>query len=116
MLPRSARLRRARDIALVSAAGSRTRVRDVGVSLTLGSGRPPRATVVVGRRAGGAVARNRQRRRLQHAVASLLPELPAGSDLVVRGGPGVAALSPAEMDAALGEAIRRSLRRARAAA
>lgn len=115
MLPRSARLRRARDIALVSAGGSRARVRDVSVTVALGSGRPPRATVVVGRRAGGAVVRNRQRRRLQHAVAAVLPQLPPGSALVVRGGPGVSALSPAELDSALTDAVRRSLRRAEAA-
>ncbi len=64
-----------------------------------------RAGFVVGRTVGGAVVRNRVRRRLQHAVAERLPTLPAGTRLVVRALPASAAASFAELSAALDEAL-----------
>jgi len=47
-----------------------------------------RVGLVVGRRIGGAVARNRARRRIRHALAAL--ELAVGFDYVVIARPGVA--------------------------
>lgn len=115
VLPRSARLHRGADIARVSSRGARAHADGISVSVTLGGSPPARATVVVGRRAGAAVVRNRQRRRLQHAVAPVLSGLPCGTDVVVRGGPAVALLSPPALQTALAGAVDRALRRARSA-
>jgi ribonuclease P protein component len=49
-----------------------------------GDERPAQVGFVVGRAVGGAVVRNRARRRLRHLVRERLAELPAGSTLVVR--------------------------------
>lgn len=46
---------------------------------------PPRVAYAIGRRAGGAVVRNRLRRRLRAVVAELAPELPTGTYLVSAG-------------------------------
>jgi ribonuclease P protein component len=51
---------------------------------------PPRAGFVVTRAVGGAVARNRVRRRLRHLVRDRLAGLPASATLVVRALPGAA--------------------------
>jgi ribonuclease P protein component len=99
----------------VSRTGSRARADDLGVSVRVRaeqSPRGPRVCVVVGKRAGGAVVRNRQRRRLQHAVVELLPTLPAGTDLVLRGGPALTAMSPGDLRRDLRRTVRRALDRA----
>jgi ribonuclease P protein component len=44
---------------------------------------PSRAALVTGRRAGGAVARNRARRLLREAWRTLGPRVEAGHDLVL---------------------------------
>jgi ribonuclease P protein component len=69
------------------------------------SGAVVRAGFVVSRAVGGAVVRNRVRRRLRHLVAERLHALPPGSTLVVRALP-PAATTPyarlaADLDAAL---------------
>ena len=76
---------------------------------------PPHAAAagfVVSRAVGGAVVRNRVRRRLRHLVADRLDELPRGAELVVRALPPSAdASSPqlaADLDGALRSARRRS--------
>src|SRR5215475_2919117 len=53
----------------------------------------PRAGFVVSRAVGGAVARNRVRRRLRHLMRDRLTSLPAGTDVVVRALPGAATRS-----------------------
>ena len=77
--------------------------------------RGPRAGFVVPKAVGGAVDRNRVKRRLRHLVRSRLGELPPGTDLVVRTQPGAADRSSTELavdlDAALEAALRRSVRR-----
>jgi ribonuclease P protein component len=59
---------------------------------------------------GGAVVRNRVRRRLRHLVGERLAEFPAGANLVVRAMPAAASRQYAEMaldlDAALAAARR----------
>jgi ribonuclease P protein component len=67
--------------------------------------------LVVGRVVGGAVVRNRTRRRLREALARRAPALPAGCALVVRARPESAALSYAALDADLGRALDRALGR-----
>ena len=77
--------------------------------------RGTRAGFVVPKAVGGAVDRNRVKRRLRHLVRSRLGELPPGTDLVVRTQPGAADRSSTELavdlDAALEAALRRSVRR-----
>jgi ribonuclease P protein component len=46
-------------------------------------GLPPRYALIVGRRWGDAVTRNRQRRLLREAFRTSRPELPAGFDLAL---------------------------------
>jgi ribonuclease P protein component len=66
-----------------------------------GSG-PPRVAFAVGRRAGGAVARNRVRRRLREvARRSSLP----GGDWLIGAGPGAASASFAELSGWVSAAV-----------
>lgn len=44
---------------------------------------PPRALVVAGRRVGGAVVRNRVKRRLREAFRAILDSLPPGCDVAM---------------------------------
>jgi ribonuclease P protein component len=51
---------------------------------------PSRAGFVVSRTIGGAVVRNRVKRRLRHLAAAALPQLPLPLDVVVRALPAAA--------------------------
>lgn len=57
--------------------------------------RPPRVGFVVSKAVGGAVIRNRVKRRLRAQASRRLPSLPAGVDLVVRAQPSAADASSA---------------------
>ena len=69
---------------------------------------PSRAGFVVSKAVGGAVVRNKVRRRLRHLVRERLVELPAGTTLVVRALPAAADATytrlGADLDAALAAA------------
>jgi ribonuclease P protein component len=75
---------------------------------------PARAGFVVPRAVGGAVLRNKVKRRLRQLVRGRLDELPAGTDLVVRALPTAAERSypglSADLDAALAAARRKAPR------
>jgi ribonuclease P protein component len=71
---------------------------------------PPVVGFVVSKGIGGAVVRNRIKRRLRALMRPLLPELAAGTRLVVRANPPAASSS----SAALGRDLVAALRRARA--
>jgi len=79
--------------------------------LGTGPARASRAGFVVSKAVGGAVIRNKVKRRLRHLVRTRLAALPAGTDLVVRTQPGAADRSSfelaADLDAALAAALRR---------
>jgi ribonuclease P protein component len=81
----------------------------LAVSFVAGPGGPEtgasRAGFVVSRAVGGAVLRNRVRRRLRHLVAARLPRLPAGSMLVVRALPPAGSATSAELGAAIDRAL-----------
>jgi ribonuclease P protein component len=64
---------------------------------------------VVARTVGGAVIRNRVRRRLRHLMAPRLARLPAGSRVVVRALPPAAAASGPELATDLDAALDRCL-------
>jgi ribonuclease P protein component len=74
-----------------------------------------RAGFVVSKAVGGAVVRNRVRRRLRHLVRPRLAALPPGTRLVVRALPAAASASydtlGADLDAALAAARLRGGRR-----
>lgn len=69
-------------------------------TLVVHAGRSPGPSVrvgfVVSKQVGNAVTRNRVRRRLRHLAAGLLPDTPAGVDVVVRALPRAATV-PAEL-------------------
>lgn len=122
MLPSRARLRRGVEMHTVTRRGVRARRDDLTVHLlpaqafardhpALGTA-PSRAAVVVGRAAGGAVQRNRLRRRVRHSLLEVFPQLPAGSQLVIRAGAGAHRLDPVQMRVALAAAITGASRRA----
>jgi ribonuclease P protein component len=69
---------------------------------------PPRAGFVVSRAVGGAVQRNRVKRRLRHLVRARIDNLPPGAMLVVRALPAAAERSYAELGADLDGAIARA--------
>ena len=72
---------------------------------------PARIGFVVSRAVGGAVVRNRVRRRLRHLARGYLGSLPEGSLLVVRANPRAATARQADLAAELDLVIRTLLRR-----
>ena len=70
---------------------------------TEGDAAPARLAFAIGRRCGGAVVRNRLRRRLRATFAALA-DVPGGTYLVSAGPEAVEVPSP-ELAAALGEAV-----------
>lgn len=114
MLPASARLRARADFAATVRSGRRGRSPLVLVHVSTPTHRsldqpadPPaaRAGFVVSRAVGGAVVRNRVKRRLRALTAARLPQLPAGTSLVVRALPPAATASSARLGAALDRAL-----------
>lgn len=96
MLPAAARLRRRSDFAEVVRRGRRTARGPLVFHYAppvSDEAAPACAGFVVGKVVGGAVVRNRVRRRLREVVRARLAALPPGSRLVVRAQPGADALS-----------------------
>jgi ribonuclease P protein component len=67
--------------------------------------RTARAGFVVSKAVGNAVARNKVKRRLRHAVAAELPHWPPGTDVVVRATPRAAERDFAQLQRDLAEAV-----------
>ena len=57
-----------------------------------------RVGFVVSKAVGNAVVRNKVKRRLRAVAAGVLPEIPAGHDVVVRANPPAAQATYAELD------------------
>jgi ribonuclease P protein component len=76
-----------------------------------GSHDPARVGFVVSRAVGGAVARNKVRRRLRHIARGYIGSLPEGSLLVVRANPRAATARQADLAAELDLVIGALLRR-----
>jgi ribonuclease P protein component len=70
----------------------------------------PRVGFVVGRAVGGAVERNRVRRRLRHLVRARFERLPAGSTLVLRATPAAASATSTRLAVDLDRVLDRLLR------
>jgi len=113
LLPAAARIRRREDFSAAIRRGSRA-----GRALLTGhllvradEPAPPRAGFVVSRAVGGAVARNKVRRRLRELVRRRMDSLPAGSLLVVRANPRAATARQSDLAAELDLVIDTLLRR-----
>ena len=113
MLAAAQRLRRSADFAAAIRGGRRAGRGTVVVHLLLeepAQATTARAGFVVSKAVGGAVVRNKVRRRLRHLVGPLLADLPGGSVVVVRALPAAAGASFAmlggDLEAALAAARR----------
>ncbi|WP_288799172.1 ribonuclease P protein component [uncultured Arsenicicoccus sp.] len=62
---------------------------------------PPRVGLVVSKAVGGAVVRNRTKRRLRHAMRDRVGRLPLGLDVVVRANPPAAEADQTRLGAEL---------------
>ncbi|HEX9711833.1 MAG TPA: ribonuclease P protein component [Actinomycetota bacterium] len=83
-LPSSAAFRK------VFSEGIRAQDRAVACfALATGEQRPPRLGIAASRKVGGAVGRNRAKRRLRGAARAMIASLPAGMDVVLVAGPRV---------------------------
>ena len=94
--------------ALAALAREGRRVRRGTITVTWVAGdpsEPPRVAYAVGRHAGGAVVRNRIRRRLRAVIRELSDELAPGAYLVGAGAQ-AATLSYRELRATVSEALR----------
>ncbi|MDQ1436454.1 MAG: ribonuclease protein component [Acidimicrobiaceae bacterium] len=65
---------------------------------------PPQVAYAIGRKVGGAVVRNRLRRRLRAVISELAPQLAPGAYLV-GAAPAAASLSFGELQAIVTEAL-----------
>ena len=82
--PKTARLRQTRDFTRVREHGKSAQARLIRVGLLRAGGdQPAKAGIITSRRVGGAVVRNKVRRRLREILKSCLPQIPAGLLVVV---------------------------------
>jgi ribonuclease P protein component len=109
VLPAAARLRRREDFTTTVRRGRRAARGPLVVHLLTvlpdGLGLP-RTGFVIPKAVGGAVVRNRLRRRLRALLAARLTQLPATSALVVRALPGAGELDFTELSSTLDTALR----------
>jgi len=116
VLPAGHRLRSSADFAAVlrGSGGARAGSTMVVVHATQADARaglPPRVGFVVSKAVGGAVVRNRTKRRLRALVASRLDLLPTGTDVVVRANPVAAQANSSQLGQELDGALARLLRK-----
>jgi ribonuclease P protein component len=122
VLPPAARMRRRQEFELAVRQGKRARGRLLTAHLLAGDGGSardnevtlPRIGFVVTRAVGGAVVRNRLRRRLRDVARMRAGLLPAGSLLVIRANSRAADARQrdlaADLDLVLGRLLRRQVR------
>jgi ribonuclease P protein component len=113
VLPAAARMRRREDFSAAVRGGSRAGRPLLTAHLLVrpGSQDPARAGFVVSRAVGGAVVRNKVRRRLRALMCGHMESLPQGSLLVVRANPRAATARQSELAAELDLVINTLLRR-----
>ncbi|WP_093172454.1 ribonuclease P protein component [Sinosporangium album] len=113
MLPRGSRMRRGEDFSAAVRKGGRVGRPTLVAHLRLRDDvdQPALVGFVVSRAVGGAVDRNKVKRRLRHLMRDRLEQLPRGSLLVVRANPPAASARSerlaVELDAALDRLLRR---------
>ena len=109
MLPPRHRLRRRSDFTTVIQRGRRGSARRLVVHVAAGEDeKPVLVGFVVSRAVGGAVVRNRVKRRLRGLVAERLDRLPPGSRVVVRALPPSAEAPTSALAEDLDHALRRA--------
>jgi ribonuclease P protein component len=98
--PDSARLKNSRDFRKVREKGksSQARLLRLGV-LRLDDQSPPRIGIVTSKRVGGAVVRNRTRRRLREIARAQLPLIAPGQLIVIVAKSAAAAAPFADLEA-----------------
>ncbi|MFI6604342.1 ribonuclease P protein component [Nonomuraea sp. NPDC050536] len=111
MLARQSRMRRGEDFATAVKRGKRVGRPTLVVHLHVCGEGAPLVGFVVGRAVGGAVVRNKVKRRLRHLMRDRLHRLPRGSLLVVRANPQAASARHEQLAAELDVALDRLLRR-----
>ncbi|MBP2704678.1 ribonuclease P protein component [Microbispora sp. RL4-1S] len=113
MLPSASRMRRGEDFADAIRRGRRAGRPTLVVHFNAHeeAGGPPLVGFVVSKAVGGAVVRNRVKRRLRHLMRSRVESLPRGSLLVVRANPPAASARSEHLAAELDVALDRLLRR-----
>ncbi|GAA0916877.1 ribonuclease P protein component [Nonomuraea longicatena] len=111
MLSRHSRMRKGEDFAAAIKRGRRAGRPTLVLHLRVSGEETPLVGFVVSRAVGGAVVRNKVKRRLRHLIRDRLDRLPRGSLLVIRANPPAASARfedlAAELDAALDRLLRR---------
>lgn len=114
MLPADLRMRRSSDFAATVRRGARAGRSTVVVHCRLVPDGGTRVGLVVSRAVGGAVVRNKVRRRLRGVVVEQRGTLPAEADVVVRALPPAAAAGYADLSSDVLSALETAWARARA--
>ena len=104
-------MRRGEEFAAAVKGGHRAGRPTLVVHLRVEGDETPLVGFVVGRAVGGAVVRNKVKRRLRHLMRDRLDRLPRGSLLVVRANPKAASARHEQLAAELDAALDRLLRR-----
>jgi len=114
VLPAAARMRARTEFTVTVRGGARATSPALVVHLAHGQADAlsPHVGLIVTRSVGGAVERNRVRRRLRHLMRERLDRLPTTARVVVRANPVAASRSSAELGADLDLALDRAVRRA----
>jgi ribonuclease P protein component len=112
VLPAGLRLRRSSDFDATVRRGARAGRRTLVVHCRAVPTDATRVGLVVSRAVGGAVVRNKVRRRLRGVVVEQRTELPAGADVVVRALPPAAEAGYADLAADFRSALRSAASRA----
>jgi ribonuclease P protein component len=117
VLPRAHRLRRSAEFAGAVRRGRRAGTTTVVVHESLrDDAEPARVGFVVARTVGGAVVRNRTKRRLRALMAERVDRLPPHVSVVVRANPPAAHATYAELARDMDSCLSRLARRGAAAA
>ncbi|MEI8312154.1 MAG: ribonuclease P protein component [Verrucomicrobiota bacterium] len=96
--PREARLREGREFSQVREHGRVAQGRLLRLAhLCIGSGSTAKAGIITSKRVGGAVVRNKIRRRLRELIRGSRPDFPAGSLIVAVAKPASASASFEEL-------------------
>ncbi|MDP4503934.1 ribonuclease P protein component [Nonomuraea sp. NBC_00507] len=111
MLSRQSRMRRGEDFEAAVRRGKRAGRPTLVVHLGTSGEESPLVGFVVSKAVGGAVTRNKVKRRLRHLMRDRLHRLPRGSLLVVRANPPAASARFEQLAAELDSALDRLLRR-----
>jgi ribonuclease P protein component len=110
VLPQTARLHESADFRRVTRSGVRSGRPTLVVHAASGTGPRSRVGLVVSKAVGGAVVRNRVKRRLRHLVVAELATSSTARDVVVRALP-AAATTPARLGTDLSSAWAQAMHR-----